>query len=232
MRATITPAFFLCISVLFAQTDSTAPLHRNEVGIDVTAFLRQFLWSGSSELNSGYYLPTYQFTYRYHLGSASLRGAVGAYYIDEERPAYWYNSAEETYRQKSSELYVRVGIEWHQELHKRWQVFYGVDIKPSWSRSSDKWDYSNAGYRHGHESKEDVLAIGPVVGLRYRITPRFSLSTESGFSFMKNHSVSREFSEPLINDADHPPIPDETISLTSYRTLYQIPLSVIATFDL
>ena len=214
-----------------AQTELTVKLHRHEAGVDVTAFLRQFLnWGGGSDPYAGYTLPSYMAAYRYHIGRSDIRFGIGWYGFDEELPAYWYNSPQDTYRNKHSELTIRIGFEWHQELNKRWQVFYGLDFRPSWISTSTQWTYSNAGYRHGAESTDQLLAITPLLGVRYRITPRFSLLTESSFSFIRHDGWSRQFSEPMT--VDYPPIPDETLRRTSFRTSYQVPLSVIAAFDL
>lgn len=220
---------FIAMAASAQQTwpDST---RKHEVGVDVTAFLGQFF----SHVNSdgvGTFLTVspYWATYRYHFGHCSIRFALGGSINDDETPTYGGPDAE-PYHNKSSELDLRVGIERAQELSKRWQVFYGLDFRPSCAHIDNDFIYSQGYYQYGRESRETDLGIAPLLGVRYRITPRFSILTETSLAFVSSTFELREYSTP--QDDAHSPQPDRKQTTNSFDTRFTPPLSIVATFDL
>ena len=216
-----------------AQSDTTVHRHRrHELGLEMTRFVRQFFYNpGANEFGGDFYTPTYMFSYRYHLRRSNLRFGIGVDASDVERPATWFNSLPgETYHVRSSSISVRLGWERVQEITRKWQVFYGVDLRPAWVNNQSDWDYSNGGYRFSLQSTEEHWAVAPVAGVRFRISPRFSILTESSFAFDRVVSTSRR--SATSQAPEYPPIDDETTKTTSTATVFQAPLMVIAAFDL
>lgn len=198
--------------------------------MDISAFLWQFLGRTDSNGTSSFvYYSPYMVSYRYHFGKCSIRFALGGLINDDERPGAGSPNAE-PYHIKSSELNVRVGIERAQELSKRWQVFYGFDLRPSWAHSDNEYIFSQGYYQYGRETHDTDFGIAPLLGIRYRITPRFSILTETSFMFVANTNELREYSVP--QDDAHPPQPDHTQTTHSFNTFFIPPLSVVATFAL
>ncbi len=229
-----TPLFVVMLAVgtaSSARSDTLLHVHHHEAGVDVTAFLRQFLsWGVPNGDNTNYLLSPWVLSYRYHLKHWNLRFGVGGMISDVEQPDYSYSNPTETTRRKQTELDLRVGAERYQELSKRWQVFYGLDFRPSWQYSQNDYHYSNGGYRYGSDSRQQDLAFAPLLGLRYHITKRFSLHTETSFAFMRSDSELHSYTVPIVDG--YPPLPDTRQRTGSFRTVFQTPLSVIATFDL
>jgi hypothetical protein len=213
-----------------AQTDTTTR-HHHELGLEMTTFLRQFLYNPGTDPLGSYYSPKYMFTYRYHFRQSNLRFGIGADVSDIERPAGWYNSQPgETYHIRSSDVALRIGWERYQELTRKWQVFYGIDLRPAWVSYQTDWEYSSGGYNFSLERTETHWALAPLAGIRFRLSPRFSILTESSFAL--DRAVSNVQRSATPQTPDYPPIEKETIKTTSFSTTFQAPLMVVAAFDL
>lgn len=146
---------------------------------------------------------------------------------DHQRPKY---GSTENYHTKQSGIDISVGVERTQELTKRWQVYYGLDIRPSWTYSYTDFTHSSGGYQYGDEDRGTYFAVAPVLGIRYRIAKRFSILTEASLSFIKSTVKSRNFSIPL--DDQNPQLPDLDQTTNNVDTRFQTPIAVVATFDL
>jgi hypothetical protein len=231
--------FFVITALLGTATVSNAQqawpdtTRRNEVGVDVTTFLWQFLGQVSSDGISNYafvYPTPYWVTYRYHFHKYwNLRFAVGGTITNDEEPGLG-GPTTETYTNKNSELDLSIGAERAEELGKRWQIFYGIDFRPAWFYQYNDFIYSNGGYQYGSEQHGTAMAIAPMLGIRYRITPRFSILTEASLPFVSTHNERRDFFKPLGDG--YPPMEDQTQTTNGFHTAFTPPLSVIATFDL
>ena len=230
MRHLVLITVLMCWYPVFAQSDSSSVRYRNEVGTDFTGFLRQFLsWGGSTDPGYNYYVPNYMVTYRYHLKNWNIRAAVGAEFSDQDQPTP-YEYGPETYASSSAEVSLRVGGERYAELGKRWQVYYGLDVRPSWSQRVDDAQYWNGGYSNGYESKVVNTAIAPLLGVRFRIAKRFSILTESSWAVMWSTTKTRRYYSAVIEG--YPELPEERDEKRAMRSVFQSPLSVVATFDL
>lgn len=203
---------------------------RHEVGVDVTSFLWQFLGKTDSNVYGAPSASPYWVTYRYHLHHHwNLRFAVGGSISDSKGPTSTYPGSYERVL-KSSQLGLRAGVEKAQELSKRWQVFYGLDLRATWVHDYNDYHYSNGGYRYGSDSRGTDLGAAPFLGIRYRITPRFALLTEASLAFMSQKTDARNFSVPIL--PGYEAVPDVNTSTTGFHTVFTPPLAVIATFDL
>ncbi|MBS1547760.1 MAG: hypothetical protein JST38_12385 [Bacteroidetes bacterium] len=214
-----------------AQQSWPDTTHRHEVGIDVSSFLWLYSGRAVSDSSSPWMLPApYWVAYRYHFRNHwALRIGIGGFAMKDERPLFGYSDPL-TYTTKQSEVDVRIGLERGQDLAKRWQVIYGLDLRPAWTYQYTDYQYSNGYYRHGEEDHGTDLAGAVLLGIRYRITPRFSLLTEASLAVVATHREQRQFTEPM--DADHVPQPDVSISTNSIHTLFQPPLNITASFAL
>jgi hypothetical protein len=221
-------AVYLCVAVsTSAQTDSSH-WRRNEFGLDLTTFFRQFLtWSGSEA--PSYYVPAYMLTYRYHFRQWNLRAAIGGDVSREDRPTP-YDFGPSTYASEKTAIDLRVGAERFSELGRRWQVYYGLDIRTSRSHTVEDAMYWNGGYSNGVENKVSTMGIAPIMGVRFRVTPRFSLLTEANWALVWSTANTRKYYSAVIEGYD--PIPEETTEQSSVNSAFQTPVAVVATFDL
>ena len=122
-------AVLLCVAVSTSAQSDPPHWRRNEFGLDLTTFFRQFLtWSGSEA--PSYYVPAYMLTYRYHFRQWNIRAAIGGDISREDRSTP-YDFGPSTYASDKSAIDLRVGAERFSELGRRWQVCYGIDIRTS-----------------------------------------------------------------------------------------------------
>lgn len=195
---------------------------RHSIGVDVTAFLWRYV--GHSD-NSSASAP-YWVSYRYRFNSKwNLRTAIGGDIQQETKPGFVNDIREE-----SSEFNFRVGVERAQELAKRWQIFYGLDVRTAFTHySNDRMPDAPPGYIK--KTRIDGHSLGPAVlfGLRYKITPRFSILTETSVAMMfaKEKEETSQRLEGGIQTS--PSYYGET---TRLQTQFSPPLSVTATFAL
>lgn len=221
-------AIGLSLSLLtFAQQD-TARQHRHELGLDFTNFFGNYL--GFNTAGSGsLYVPAYMVTYRHHFRHWNIRAAVGGDLSRTERPTS-FDFGPENYASERTEVYLRIGAERFSELGRRWQVYYGLDLRPSWLHVVEDAVYWNGGYSNGEEVKGRSFGIAPLMGVRFRLTPRFSLTTEASWGLQWINNESRKYYAAVIEG--YPDIPDVTTKSSSLISSFQPPFSVIATFDL
>lgn len=231
MRVLLIIALLASRLITSAQSENPNRVHRHEVGVDATSMIGYYV--AHAGVGEPFYLPSspYMFTYRYHLRKFNIRFGAGGAASDIEREATWYGSQPgETYHDKRSELALRLGIEHAQELTKRWQVYYGIDFRPDWEVSNNGWTFSNAGYRHARRSSAQTLAGAAVLGIRFRITPRFSLLTEGSFAYAATVHEVRDVTTPQAEQ--YPPIPPDESKTRSSGTSFTAPFLIVAAFDL
>ncbi|OFX36850.1 MAG: hypothetical protein A2X08_14550 [Bacteroidetes bacterium GWA2_32_17] len=224
--------FFLSIGILTVLAQDTtmkSKVYRNEFGIDATGFVKQFLNVNQSEF-SNYYSPTYYLTYRRHFKCGNLRFAIGGA-IESQDLAPAFTGDSNKYHRNSYSIDTRLGWEFSNDLSKRWQVFYGLDFRPSYSYSKNDAPYWNGGYANGSESKSQIYAVAPLLGFRIKINNRLSLSTETSLSFNFSQSSSRRYYIPVTSQ--YPPIPDVVTPKTkSFYSSFSQPVFIILTFDI
>ena len=215
---------------ILAQDSSAVKFRRHELGIDVTGFVQQFFFFNGSQFPVTYN-PYYMITYRYHLPKGNIRAAVaGSMYQSDIDPIF--TTDEHSYSKAGYSAKLRIGYERYTELGKRWQAFYGIDFRPEYTYDKNDVTNYNGGYASGYESKLLVMGIAPVLGIRFRLNDRISLSTETNFSINWSKSDSRRFYNS-IDASLYPPKTDDMVQHTkSISSSYGQPLSVLFTFDL
>lgn len=217
------------ILAAYGQDSTKTKFYRTELGIDATGFIKQFLNFGYNEYAYNYE-PTYFITYRCHFKLGNIRFAVGGGYSDHKINAAFIQDSN-NYHYNSYSFDTRIGWEFFTNLGKRWQVFYGLDFKPSYSYVKNDAPYWNGGYANGVESKSTIYGFSPLLGFRFKITKRISISTEANFTVNFVQKESRRYYIPVTND--FPPLPDVTApKYKEITTSFHQPLSLFFTFDL
>lgn len=93
----------------------------------------------------------YLLNYKYHFNKHAIRAGLNLNY--------------ETNYDGQQSIDSRIGFEWKSTI-KKWQVFYGVDLGYSYT----KYNFQKNLIRQ--------YIFAPLIGFRYFISPRFSISTE------------------------------------------------------
>ena len=223
MKKTILFIVVISLSIFaFGQKEEkTENEYKNEFGIDATGFIKQFVNLNTSEYQMCYF-PNYYLTYRRRFKGGNIRFAFGGKLSEQD------NNGNTT---DSYAFNTRVGWEFINSLNIRWKVFYGVDLKTSYNYSKNDIQYWNGGYANGKESKTNTYAISPLLGFKFKLTKRLSLSTEANLSFIYQNSYVRSYYTPVSED--YPPI-DDVISpdiIKKMISFYQ-PSFIIITFDI
>ena len=201
----------------------------HELGVDVTGFIKYFTNIVNSE-ESVLPFSVYQFSYRFKMqrfGNVRF-GAGGAYNEREFQNVFIQDS---TIRKFMNNIVnVRIGWEYQSEISKRWQAFYGIDFRPGYGYLRNDAVQYNGGYVVGEETKIKVFGVAPLLGFRFKITPRLSLTSEASFSLSFQESTKRTYFVPLFDTVP----PQEEVSTTLKSTFgnFNAPLSIIMTFDL
>jgi hypothetical protein len=214
---------------LAAPTPGPAKNHPNELGLDVTPFLKFYL---DFSYNGGYnYQPSYMLTYRRYFKKSSFRAAIGGNYIYSESPSPFNGDSLKIRNYNRSSAFVfRVGYEFFQELSRRWQVYYGADLATEYSHQRNDALISGGGYFHGQENAVKGIGIAPLLGIRFRLTPRMSLITESRFLVQYSETTSQRYYTP-ISRAYPPKKSDPRRTIKTTGTTFYYPLSIILTFS-
>jgi len=218
-------------TTLFAQDSTKIKKRNNEFGIDVSGFIRQFFFVNTSQFGGDYYFqPVYYLTYRRHFKKSNLRFGIGGDYSREKIEASLPTDINK-YERYEYAITARIGYEFFNDLSNRWQVFYGLDFRPIINYSKNDAPYWNGGYANGRETFSVTYGLAPLLGFRYKILKRLSLSTEGSFTVNYQNSWDRKYYIPV--DPQTPPMPDEK-SKTDGKifTGFSTPIAVIITFDI
>lgn len=202
--------------------------YKNEFGVDATEFIKQFLNFDSQ--SSNYYTTVYYLTYRRHCKYGNIRAGFGGTYSDYDIIT---SSTDDTnkYHYNSYAVNTRLGWEFSDNLSKRWQVFYGADIRASASYLKNDAPHWNGGYANGVETKTSRYSIVPLLGFRFRFNNRISISTETGYAInWQKESYRRYF---ISTSSQFPPMQDIIKpDAKKINTTFLPPISLFLTFDI
>ncbi|HRI58995.1 MAG TPA: hypothetical protein PK228_04715 [Saprospiraceae bacterium] len=220
---------FTAFSVI-AQDSTGTKIYKNEFGLDMTGFIRQFL-NISDQFGSYYqYQPAYYLTYRRLLSNTNVRAAFGFEYSSEEAPGYFMGDSS-SYEDMQSKIAFRVGYEKFAMLEKRWEVLYGLDFRANFFRDMDENTGSNAGYMNGHDDKTIILGLAPFLGFRFKIGKRLSLTTEASLNCNVQKSTSRS-SFKSVPGFSLPPKEDEIEERNRVFFEFSPPLAIFINFSI
>lgn len=204
----------LCLfSKAQAQDAPIEQTNHHEIGVDATPFLTQLL-------SNGYYNNSpYNVSYRYHFTNWALRAGIGGTMSSEE------GTTNDTISQhyKTSYITYRVGVEHKSNFMKRWQAFYGLDIKSSINIYNTKSEYSTT-YIYTQENKETRYGIAPFLGFRFKINSRISVITETSYLF---YFGSGTFKRTVVPSNNYNQVGD----FKSSGTEFTLPSSIIFTYN-
>ena len=212
----------------FAQDSiKKAKVYHNEFGVDVTGFIKQFF---NFDQYSSAYAPTYYVTYRRHFKAGNIRFAIGGDFDTQElAPAFAQDSNK--YHKSSYSFDARIGWEFTSDLGKRWQVFYGVDFKPTYAYYKNDAPYWNGGYANGTENKTAIYGIAPLLGFRIKLNERLSITTETCYAINLAITSGKRYFIPVTSQ--YPPQPDiVTPKAQRIYSSFSQPLSLTLTFNI
>jgi hypothetical protein len=219
----------ISLTVFAQDTTNQKKIYRNEFGVDATGFIKQFLNFNQTQFPD-YYTPTYYLTYRRHFSGGNIRFGIGGTFLKQDIAAPFTGDSN-SYHSSSYSFDARIGWEFFSKLSKRWQAFYGLDFKPSIYHSKNDAPYWNGGYANGIEVDSKILGLGSVLGFRFKLTNRISLTTETSFSLFFENTSTRKYFIPVTNQ--FPAMADVvTPDMKKIYGSYSQPLSVIFTFDI
>lgn len=204
--------------------------HLNELGLDMTPFIKLYL---NFSNNGGYnYQPSYMLTYRRYFKNSNFRSAIGGNYLYSESPSpYNGDSLNIKYFNKQSSFVLRIGYEFFQNLSRRWQVYYGADLRTTYSHQRNDAPYWNGGYANGIETTDNGFGLAPVLGVRFKMSKRVSLITES--SFLLQYSTSTTYRYYLPVTGAYPPKPnDPKTTNKTIGTTFNYPLALNLTLTI
>lgn len=190
---------FLCVvATSFAQQPDTAFFAKetnffakgnakNEIGIDITPFIKTILDFGGN----GGYGNNYQISYKRFFGKnkAFRLGAGGMIYHKQEKQSQ--SAYQSSHLGKASTFRTRIGLEWRNPFAKRWLFYYGGDFVAAYQHNSNKTTYSSSSgisYEFEDVSNTTIWGLGPVIGFEFALNSRLSLSTEGSLYFMHSHT--------------------------------------------
>ncbi len=232
MKKIISIIFFLAfVSVTSAQdSSSVVKKYHNEFGIDATGFMKQFIYISNSQYGGPYYTPTYYLTYRRHFRTGNIRFAIGMGYTYQDINSPFEEDKNE-YNANSFQFDARIGWEFFEKLSKRWEAFYGLDFRPSYQHEKNDVQFWNGGYANGYERTTETYSVSPLLGFRFRLTDRLSLTTEASFSITHFESDSRNYFTPVTDQYPEMEDIDKPKTKAMY-TSFSEPLFIIITFDI
>ncbi len=123
---------FIIVIALFAYMGSIAQDSTNiknndwsnEIGIDITGFIKQFVISTDQQYNN--YTPIYLVNYRRLFKAGNIRSAIGGDYNNFDTKDI---NEEDKLKYKSYSIAALIGWEFEEKLSKRWKIFYGLDFR-------------------------------------------------------------------------------------------------------
>lgn len=202
--------------------------YRHEFGLDATSFIRQFLNLNFSGSQVSY--PVYYLTYRLHSKNSNIRAGIGGEYNKKNaKPSSTSSPLREHDLTRST--YYRVGYERIKIISPKWNVFYGVDLRPSISYIKNDNTNQISGYTVGQISDSKTIGIAPLLGAKFQLNKRLSLSTEASLSFNYSETKTRNFYTPHSVFSPDKPEDNHRDTYTWY-TLFNPPVFVIFAFDI
>lgn len=232
MKKLITISIVLFSLNSISQTDNITKLHRHELGADITGLLSQFFNLNSSNIAYNVPQPTYLLTYRYYVKKSNIRCGVGGYYDKSSVPGYTINGQEKTFYNTVNQFAFRIGYEFISNLSKKWQAFYGLDFRPSFSKQTNEAWFSNAGYLNGLVNNTTQYGFAPLLGFRFRLNDRVSLTTESSFTYNIQENKRKTTYTSLDNNLYPTILDSQTRKTKNISASFSQPIFLVLTVNL
>lgn len=228
--ALLATIFLLSFSIANAQDSVKVKKYRNEIGIDLTPFIKFYLNFDQNQFYYYNYIPSYYLTYRFHFKKSNIRAAIGGDYYTSEITSP-YSGDPNKYFNRQENINFRIGYEFIENISKRWQVFYGIDFRPSFRHERNDAPWWNGGYANGSDTKTTNYGVAPLLGFRLKLNNRLSILTET--SYQLNVFESKKYNYYIPINSDYPSIPDsDTQTSKSTSTSFNIPIGITLTVDI
>ena len=187
---------------------------KNELGIDVTWFIKNLVNFGGTTGYSNDYLVSYK---RLLKKNHALRFGIGGRIWNRNETMDQTNMQDQT-KITSYRFKVRLGYEFRNPFGKRWLFYYGGDLLTGYYFMQQNTVHTSTSvYKSEVKSKTFTWGIGPVIGFEFALNSRLSLSTEGSLYFMYSHSKENYNATEAS--------PHETTSKNSYVNIH-VPLSL------
>jgi hypothetical protein len=178
MRATqltkiLTLAVFCLVFSLqsIAQDTIITSDKKHEVGVDISPFIKNLLTGLGA--TSGY---EFAIMYRFHLKDKAIRSAIGG---SINRSSEVINDTANTENNYSTGR-IRVGLEYKVNFSKRWQTYYGADLY--YAHTVNQYDVTYSSFSTANQfGTINYYGISPLIGFRYKINSRISVTSEASF---------------------------------------------------
>ncbi len=211
---------------VIAQNDSTYGnkklYFQNQIGINATNFIKQFLSLNSASLGAP---SSYDFNYKLLVGwnskstlLAGLRTGVG--YTTSSKNSN--NITDGTSRNSDNNSFAwRIGAELQQKISKSWLVYYGVDFVRTVSENNTQSVINNGSTFNPNlvtttsTDNSKIIGWGPVIGVQFRVTKRICLATEASFYLTQTTGGQKTTSSNPNNNVSETTISDKNTSIVT-----------------
>jgi len=171
---------------LFAQSDKEK-YSGHEIGINATAFVKEFLSLNASDVDEGPYMITYK---KFKNGRALRLGLGGQFsQINEDIDGGGNLTT------KDNRASLRIGYEWNQAISKRWSFYYGADVITDFTQStSQTTSFLPTGQIESVILEKQSLTTGggPILGIQFFITDKISLMTEGSLYYNYTYNTDKQ----------------------------------------
>lgn len=158
--------------------------YKNEIGMDMNTFVRQVLNFGSQTyVSPNTYLITYK---RLIKEKNSIRFGLGGNYETQKDTGGYNSNTNQTY--KNEYFNARIGFEQQNNLGKYFIYYYGLDVLGGCNYNLSH-NFTTSSGTPDVISKTFSIGIGPLLGLKFKITQRIYISTESNIYYLYSKQV-------------------------------------------
>lgn len=179
---------FLSIGTLFtsAQGLDILKVYDNEVSVNATGFVANYFNLGGVSSNSPYIID---YKRRISGNNTFLRSSLNLAISDQNNESP--NGSR--IKQKANAYDLRLGLEWRKQIANKFIWSYGIDAAAGLGNNYSSSEFVFNNFFNGRQFQDTILSIaesstvqiggGPVTGLRWQVSPRISVWTESRLYF-------------------------------------------------
>ncbi len=203
MKKIITLTLFFCFCQFLSnaqnETVNSAKVD-NFIGVQVNGLIRQIFTTTNTTGNP------YLFNYSINSKQSGWGFRIGAGYGNSNSSN---NSGNGESSSENTNLQLRAGIEKIYKLSKKWTSGAGLDfVYNYYSSTSNSISYGTSGNNdttiNSSKSAQNTFGGGPMAWLRYNITDKIILGTETSFYFVKGTKYQTVEYEFRVTDPTSP----------------------------